>query len=395
MRGWRGALSWQTAFLHAALVGVRIMFGYLALSLGADAIFLAWMASTFAIPALIGALPAGGLSDRFGGSRIALIGIALILVGTILAASVYGLNVVLIASALCGLGQMLAMVGLQTIAANVSAQGQSDGAFGTLTAAASVGQLVGPPLVTLFATQGPNDPLAPPATAVGLLVCASLLVLSAVGYFPLSAGEANRQIERAVKRTGPKMASVARIKGIWYSIGVSAAVVVTMDLLYAFIPVWAIEQGVDVATVGILLSIRALVSTVCRIGLGRLVARLGRSKLIVLSMLVGAAGLVALPLVDEFGAIASMIGVGICIGIPQPLTMASVASLVPRSAYGAALGLRLTANRLAQVSLPLAIVGITGPIGAIGIYWANAALVLGAVAVAMITPNDLSAPGKR
>ena len=44
------------------------------------------------------------------------------------------------------------------------------------------------------------------------------------------------------------------------------------------------------------------------------------------------------------------------------------------------------ASRLAQVTLPLAVGALLGPLGVIGIFWANAILLFGAVAI-MINAN--------
>ena len=84
--------------------------------------------------------------------------------------------------------------------------------------------------------------------------------------------------------------------------------------------------------------------------------------------------LVALPFVDAWGAIGVMIGLGICLGLPQPLTMAWVINLTRRRDHGAALGLRMTANRFAQVTVPVVVGVAAAPLGVAGIFWANAVL---------------------
>ena len=54
---------------------------------------------------------------------------------------------------------------------------------------------------------------------------------------------------------------------MWRSLTVSGAVLVTVDLMYAFVPVWATEQGISATVVGLLLALRAAVSVVSRFGL--------------------------------------------------------------------------------------------------------------------------------
>ena len=101
--------------------------------------------------------------------------------GTVVALMLPGKDVLLAAAVVIGLGHLMVMVGQQTFVANISAGRPSDGAFGTLTAAASVGQLIGPPAVTVaasFAATGTGSP----DTAVGLLVCLAFLVLALPAY---------------------------------------------------------------------------------------------------------------------------------------------------------------------------------------------------------------------
>jgi hypothetical protein len=84
-----------------------------------------------------------------------------------------------------------------------------------------------------------------------------------------------------------------------------------------------------------------------------------------------------------------MLGLGIGVGIPQPLTMAWVTSLTPSTSHGATLGMRLTSNRLAQITVPLAVGAFASPLGVLGIFWANAGLLLGAIAITVCSgAND-------
>ena len=388
---WRAALSAQAILAQAAWVGIRLMIGYRALEAGAEPVFLGVVASTFALPALVAALPAGRLADRFGGTRMSIIGLLCAAAGTTLMFAVSGLPFLLIASAIIGLGHLLVMVGQQTFVAHVSSKGSSDSAFGTLTAAASVGQLIGPPAVTLVASVGVSGGAAP-NTDLGLLVCIGFSLLATPAFFFLRRTDAALRAERrkaAASRSDAR--GLYRTPGLWRSLAVSGAVLVTVDLMYAFVPVWATEQEVSATAVGMLLALRAAVSLASRVGLTRLISRFVRKALLIISMVTAVASLIAFPLVGPYGAIAVMIGLGIGLGIPQPLTMAWVVALTPASRHGAALGLRMTLNRLAQISLPIAVGSFAAPLGVLGIFWANAALLAGAVVV-VAGSNAGSAP---
>lgn len=379
--GWRRALSVQAVLAQASWVGIRLIIGYRALSQGADPVFLGVLASSFALPALVTALPAGRLADRFGGTAMALVGLLTAAAGTLTMLALPALPVLLPASALIGLGHLLVMVGQQAFVAQVSTTDSTDSAFGTLTAAASLGQLIGPPAVTIVASLGWGAD-EQPDTTLGLLVCLAFSALATPAYFFLRRTDAGLRHGRATPGAVPvSVAGVLKAPGLWRSVVVSGAVLVTVDLMYAFVPVWATEQNVSAAVVGMLLALRAAVSVLSRLGLTRLLGRFGRKTMLIVSIAAAVLSLALLPLVGAYGAIAVMVGLGLGLGIPQPLTMAWVVSLTAASSHGAVLGLRMTVNRLAQITLPVAVGSFAAPLGVLGIFWANAALLIGAIAV--------------
>ncbi|MDI2030581.1 MFS transporter [Saccharopolyspora sp. TS4A08] len=374
MSPWRVALVVQATCGQAFWLGIRVVVGYRALEAGGGPEFLGLLATAFAAPALVASIPVGKVTDRLGGAGVTAVGLLLSGTGAIVALSDDGLAMLLAGALIMGLGQQLLMVGQQTFIAHVGAG--SDAAFGTLTAASSIGQMIGPPVVT--AVLAVENGLAS-GTEGGLVACLLFLVL-ALPLTPrlLRTDRALRSQRGSSPGERPGTRKLLRLPGMWRSLVVSGAVLVTLDLLYAFIPVWAVEQGVDPRAVGLLLALRAAVSLITRTGLSRLVNRFGRLPLIATSVLAGAVALGGLPLVGAWGAVPVMVGLGIALGLPQPLTMAWVTSLSPPSSHGAALGLRLTVNRMAQVSLPLLVGAVLGPVGVIGVFWANAALLLGA-----------------
>ena len=381
-RPWRLALSYQASLVQAAWTGVRLMIGYRALALGADPFFLGLLASCFALPALVFAMPVGRLTDRAGGSVVAVTGMFIFAIGTAAAFAFPGQWTLLAAAAGIGFGQMLTIVGQQTLVANISADHASDGAFGTLSAAASIGQLVGPPLVTIVASLTVFGGGDNPNTTVGLIVCVVLILLGTPTCFALRRADRALTPARIADDEEPaRVSELLKTPGMWRSLVVSGAVLVSLDLMYAFVPVWATEQGISATMVGLLLALRALVSVISRFGLTRLVDRFGRKMLIMGSIAAAVVALIAFPFVGVWGAIGVMIGLGLGLGIPQPLTMAWVTSLTPSASHGATLGMRLTSNRLAQITLPLAVGAFAAPLGVLGIFWANAGLLLTAVGI--------------
>lgn len=388
---WRLALSIQASLSHTSWVGVRLMVGYRTIALDDSPFLLAVLAASFAAPSILLALPAGRLSDRVGGSVIASAGLIVVAAGTALVAfSPLELAVLLPGALVIGLGQLCVMVGQQTFVAHSTRTGSVDSGFGTLTAAASIGQLIGPLVVTSAATFGGGTC---PDTTTGLMVCLGFTLLAFPLVVVLRRGDARRR-SSASHTTRTPVCAVLRAPELWPALTASGAVLVTVDLLYTFVPLWAVAGNIPVAAVGFLLALRALVSVVSRFGLERLVNRFGRKRLLVGSMVIGIVCMGVFPLVSVLAAIPVMVGLGIALGIPQPLTMAWTTAITPASAHGAALGLRLTANRLAQVALPLIVGAVAGPFGLIAVFWSNALVLgLGATVVATSSTSDRSENG--
>lgn len=360
------------------------MAGYRALELGADALLIGLLAASFALPAVAAALPAGRWSDQRGGSTVALAGLAFGAVGIAVAITAGSVVWLVVGSVVIGLGHLLVMVGQQSFVAHVAQEHDSDGAFGTLTAAASVGQLLGPLVVTAAAALAPDDLQA----RAGLLACLLCSILASLTVRAL-----RRHDPRAVGTvSAPRQSSRSMVRrpGVGRALVVGAAVIAAVDLLYSFLPLWAEEQRVALWQVGALLSLRAIVSILSRIGLTPLVLRFGRRRLLLVALVIGVVAFAALPLVGASGGVFVMVGLGIALGLPQPITMSWITRLTSADAHGAVLGLRMTANRVAQVAFPLIVGVAAGPTGSAG--FATIAVLLGGAAVVTATSGPESLP---
>jgi len=385
----RWGLVAQAALAQASWVGVRIVLGYAAVDLGGGPLLVSVLAASFAGPALLSAVPAGRLSDRVGGGVVTVGGLLIAGAGSaVVLLSPPSAAALIMGAVILGAGQLLVMVGQQTYVAHSSSPADRDAGFGTLSAAASLGQLVGPPAVTWVATGG--GAVLTPDTRVGLTVCLCLSTLALPFALLMLRSTARPRPARSAEAT--RILPLLRTPELWRTLLAGGAVLVTVDVLYSFLPLWAVERDVPATMVGLLLAVRAIVSVASRLGLGRLVARFGRRALIVVAMASGSVALAALPLVDVIGAFAVMVLLGVALGVPQPLTMAWTTAITPPRAHGAALGLRLAANRAAQITLPLSMGAIAAPFGIAPVFWMNA-IVLTAGTVVVISARTVDDRG--
>ncbi|CAM4306689.1 multidrug resistance protein [Mycobacterium basiliense] len=376
----------QTVLAHAAWAAIRLMIGYRALADGADAAFLGVIAASFVTPALFAAILVGRLADRFGGAAVVVFGVPVASAGECIVLLSHGRWLLPAAAAIVGLGYLMIMVGQQTYVAHWSVQTTRDGAFGTVTAAASTGQLIGPLVITALASM--------PAITTSAHEVNTDAGIIAAGIFGLSALPTALWMWRH-RGSGPKEfdsgdAGIAlrlfRLPGMAKSIAISAVVLTTVDLMYAFVPAWATERNIAATTVGWLFALRAAISIATRIELARLVKRFGPTVLLRVSIGTAALAIAFLPFVRSEGAIVVMAALGVVLGIPQPLTMSWVVSLVPRPMQGQALGLRTSANRLVQTTIPILVGTVAGPYGITAVFFANS-LLLGASLTALVRPG--------
>lgn len=383
---WRVPLGIQSVAAQSAWAGVRLMAGYQAIAQGAGPVLLAALTTIFALPALVAAVPAGRLTDRFGGSIVSLIGALIGVVGVAGMIFLPGLPALIACCAVVGLGNLGSMVGQQTFVAHQSRGGPSEGGFGFLSATASAGQAVGPPLATVVATMLVMDP-SKPDTALGFVVCAVLTAMG-VPFFWMMRRVENRIVpSRTEVGSAEKTSQLSMARNVWRALAVSGLVLVTIDLLYTFMPLWAQYRGVSANIIGLLLALRAGISMFSRLGLGRMVAKWGRMRLIVSATLMASVGLLILPFAGVGWAIVSMLLLGVGLGIPQPLTMAWAVASTHERQHGMVLGLRLSANRLALIIVPLGIGALAVPLGAMSVFYVNSGLMLVSAAIAAKTPR--------
>ena len=255
-------------------------------------------------------------------------------------------------------------------------QAERDRGFAALSSASSVGQFLGPTVVLSLAgwLAGSGGSVA----GIGLSMAAGLaLVAAPLGLFcTLTRRPQQPAGPRATSRQAA--ARLVRTEGMWRALLVSGTTAAALDILPAFLPAWAEERGISVAVVGWLLGLRALVTVSVRLSVPWLIARVGRRPTFLGALAAGIAGMALLPFVDAVGGAVAMVLLGMGFGLSQPLTLSWVATLAPSEMRGAAVGLRLTANRLAQTVVPASVTLAVAGSGSGGVFLGSAALVAAA-----------------
>jgi MFS family permease len=393
--------------LAATMHGMRPVVSYRALALDAGPTGIGVIAASYGILALLMAVPAGRWVDRHGESLALVAGTVVVaMVGVVLALST-SLLFLTIGMMCLGAGQIMVAVAIQALIANGGSADGRDGRFGVQTVVTSFGQLIGPaaagllvaaalPIgqsatgrVTLEATDG----VFWTGALVGLGTCLVALTLWRWPPRQHARFAVTQPRDPAADTIRVAFVRVLRVPSMPQAMLASLAVLSTIDIVVAYLPVYGVAYEIPVATVGLLLAVRGAASMVSRAFMLPLRRLLGRRRLLVGSIAAPAVTLLLLPIVGPATAplFVAMALVGFGLGLGQPLTMSWVATRAPFDIRATAIGVRLSANRLGQFAVPATVGIVAGTGGLSAIFWSLAAMLAATAVVVMTAPFD--APG--
>jgi MFS family permease len=196
-------------------------------------------------------------------------------------------------------------------------------------------------------------------TIIGLLSCLAFIPIVLLEDLKTSAASPYPSVGRQVA-AGLKFGALA--PSLWLAGSLEATVFIALYAVKAFLPIFALNQGMSVALVGTFFSIQEAIYLVLRPVGGRLGDQLGYQTAIALGMGLIALCLSLLPWAHSPLALLVLAG---CIGAGQslifPSTIALAASRVDPSHTGAGMGLIGTLKNAGKVAGPL--------LGGLLIHW--------------------------
>ena len=359
----------HSVLIQATTFLLRPAGSYQALAIQAPASLLGLIGAGFALVPVLLALPVGRLVNRLGERRLMLAGslvtVAASLVFLFGSGSMIGL---LLANAILGAGHLGCVISHQALVASGSAASRLDTMFGYYTFSASLGQAVGPLLISTLAGSAVQPETARMFLA-GTVMSAALVLLA--GFAVPAAAGPGRSL--ALGEDAGRITQLLRTPGLLRALATSAVIVSAVDLIVVYLPAFGAEQGLSAGLVGVLLTVRALFSMTSRVLLGRMSSAFGRTRLMVASILVSAAalGAVTIPM-PVWGLLIVLAAMGLGLGIGQPLTISWLIEQTPPRQRGVALSLRLAGNRIGQLSVPSVMGLLAAGLGAVGVLTATA-----------------------
>lgn len=351
----------------------RPAISYAAIGLGANELWIGIVGASYALAPVLVVIQLGRLTDRTGPGVPNSVGCVVVLLASV-GLQFWSGDVVLLVvwSAMLGLGQITVILAIQTAVAEMWDDRDRDAAYGWFAFCASLGQLLGPLGLAALPQDGARPLLAP------LFLAITLGSGAMTGLAVALIWGVRRPTSGNLRRRPGSFAEAVKVPGLIPAIVTSMTVLATVDLISVFLPSIAVSHGLSPAAVGLLLAARAAASMASRAFMGTLVNRVGRRTLLVVSLAMASVtvGLIAIPMPFPL-LIAIMVLAGIGLGYGQPLTLAWLASAASPDTRSTALGVRMLGNRLSQVIIPAAGGVLAAAIGVGAVFWVMAAALAG------------------
>lgn len=264
-----------------------------------------------------------------------------------------------ISQALVGISHNCMMISMQRGAGSASAN--RDKAIASLTFVFAIAEFIGP-LFSGFSYEHMGFRFTFMAASFSILI---MLLINSL--LPAKAMQNNSKGEVEEKRNSFTLLKSANVRK---ALVASGLVVYSKDLFVAYFPAYGSKIGLTPSQIGIVIAFTAVASMIVRALQPVLVTKFSRETVLMYSMFLGGAAYVTVPFLQNFYilcALALLLGAGL--GLGQPLSLVLILNSSPPGREGELLGLRITFNRLCQLSAPTLYGILGGSMGLPPIFW--------------------------
>ncbi|MFP4326590.1 MAG: MFS transporter [Paracoccaceae bacterium] len=150
---------------------------------------------------------------------------------------------------------------------------------------------------------------------------------------------------------------------------ISSLILMAKDMYVAYFPLYAASLGISAGAIGIIIGLHNGGGVVMRLVLLPMIEMFGKNRVVIVSILLGGLLFVALPFLDGIVLLTlASVGIGLALGLGQPLSISTTIALSPRDKLGEVLGVRLDFNRFTQAAVPLGFGGAVLVTGVAGLF---------------------------
>lgn len=347
-------------------MGSRVLASLLALSLGAGPMMIGVLIAAYSIFQLAFALVVGRISDRYG-SRGPMLGGAITFgLGLIIPAASQTLPSLFISAPLIGIGFVFFNVAAQNLAGTLGSAAERTRNFSTMSLGYSSGHMLGPVIAGVMIDR---HGFGPAYIAFAVLTLAPILTLAL-----------SRQLGAHGARSEPPTSSafeLLRLPALRRMIIVSGLVTTGWDLYTFYVPIYGHSIGLSASTIGTILGAFAAASFIVRVALPLLTRRYSVESVLATAMCTAALLFLPFGFIDYVPALLMLsFGIGLTLGVSQPLTLNLTYNRSPAGRSGEVTGLRLTINNITHIGVPLAAGSVGALLGITPVFWVSAGILL-------------------
>lgn len=349
--------------IHSCYLGSKVVLSLFALEMGANQFTVGILAALYAVVPLLLGVYSGRIADTRGMRLPLMIGAVCTGLAMLTGFLWQELSGLIAVSILVGAGFVFFNVSIQNLTGGFGPPEQRARNFAWLSIGYSVSAFIGP----MFA--GFSIDHAGHGMTFLFFAGFTLLPIAVLAFQP-----GFTRIAPSATGGGKRSAlELLRDEPLRRLIIISGLAVASAELYAFYVPVFAHSIGLSASTIGIILGAYAAAVFLARFLLPALLRRLRSEQIMVASMLLAACAFALFPLLRSIYALmcASFI-IGIGTGCAQPVLMALSYDKSPAGRTGEVTGLRLTANNVARVAIPLLSGAIGVAVGAAPVFWMNA-----------------------
>jgi len=356
--------------------GSKVSVSLYALELGAGSLAVGVLAALFAAFPLLLAVHAGRVSDRFGMRAPIFAGCVVMALGLLLPVFQGSLAMLVLCASLTGLGHIFFHVTIHNLVGALDEE-QRTRNFATFSLGSSIAAFIGPSAAGFGIELAGYAP-----TFAGLAVFAALpalLVVTMRGIVPPRTAQA----AHAEKRSAWDLLANRPLRRTLIMSGVTLT---GIELFSFYLPIYGRSIGLAPSSIGMILSTYAVAGFLVRVFLHRLSERFGEVGMLTGSLFLAAAAYAAVPALTDGALLAgAAFALGLSLGSAQPLTIILTYNHAPKGRSGEALGMRIMANKVTQIGMPLLFGGVGAALGSVPVFLATGAFLLGGGVLSLLS----------
>jgi predicted MFS family arabinose efflux permease len=344
--------------------GSKVAVSLYALELGAGSFAVGLLAALFATFPLLLAVQAGRISDRFGVRVPMFIGGATMALALAIPAALPHLNALFACAGLMGLGHIFFHVSVHNLVGSLGAADRTRN-FATFSLGSSIAAFIGP------SAAGFGIELA--GFRPALLMLAAFPVVSALAMLAYRPPRAVHEPEEEARSAFDLLA----IPELRRTLIMSGVALTGIELFSFYLPIYGRSIGLGPSSIGMVLSSYAVAGFLVRSFMHRLARRYTEIGVLTGSLFLAALTYALLPALREAALLgAAAFTLGLALGSAQPLTIILTYNHAPAGRSGEALGMRIMANKVTQIGVPLAFGGLGAAMGAVPVFLATGGFLL-------------------